>query len=81
MPMVLPIGKEIQKDKLEFALKQLIIRHESLRTSFQRVNDDVVQRIHESVAFEIEYLATDVLGTGSDGQIFAQKGLPGRRRQ
>ncbi|HLP58410.1 MAG TPA: amino acid adenylation domain-containing protein [Candidatus Deferrimicrobium sp.] len=55
MPMVLPLGKEIKKDKLEFALQQLIARHESLRTSFERVNEEVVQRIHESVAFAVEY--------------------------
>ena len=47
MPLVLPLGKEIEKDKLESTLKQLIDRHESLRTSFERVNEEVVQRIHE----------------------------------
>ncbi|MDQ1353207.1 MAG: hypothetical protein QG657_3513, partial [Acidobacteriota bacterium] len=61
MPLVLPIGKEIKRDKLEFALTQLIARHESLRTSFHRLNNEVVQGVHESVAFEIEYL-TGVLG-------------------
>ncbi|HLP45013.1 MAG TPA: condensation domain-containing protein, partial [Candidatus Kapabacteria bacterium] len=57
MPLVLPIGKGIKRDKLEFALRQLIIRHESLRTSFQRVNNEVVQRVHEQVEFELETLA------------------------
>ncbi|MCX6579065.1 MAG: amino acid adenylation domain-containing protein [Candidatus Aminicenantes bacterium] len=55
MPMVLPLGQGIKKDKLEFALRQLIARHESLRTSIERVNADVIQRIHENVEFEIEY--------------------------
>jgi len=55
MPMVLPLGMGIKKDKLELTFKQLIARHESLRTSIERVNDEVVQRIHESVEFEIEY--------------------------
>ncbi|MCX6581803.1 MAG: amino acid adenylation domain-containing protein [Candidatus Aminicenantes bacterium] len=61
MPMVLHLGQGIKKDRLEFALKQLIARHESLRTSIERVNEDVVQRIHENVDFEIEYydLATE----------------------
>ncbi|HLP45065.1 MAG TPA: condensation domain-containing protein, partial [Candidatus Kapabacteria bacterium] len=55
MPTILPLGKEIKKDKLEFALKQLIARHESLRTSIERINDQVIQRIHENVEFKIEY--------------------------
>jgi len=57
MPMVLPFGKGIKKDKLEFSLKQLIARHESLRTSIQRVNEEVVQRIHpaDSIAFLLDY--------------------------
>ncbi|MCU0286474.1 MAG: amino acid adenylation domain-containing protein, partial [Acidobacteria bacterium] len=71
MPLVLPIGKEINKDKLEFALKQLIFRHESLRTSFQSLNNEVVQIVHESVAFEIEYL-TEVLG-GPNRRTLSQK--------
>ncbi|HLP58252.1 MAG TPA: condensation domain-containing protein, partial [Candidatus Deferrimicrobium sp.] len=57
MPMVLPFGKEITKDKLESTLKQLIARHESLRTSFERVKEDVVQVIHpaESIEFSLDY--------------------------
>ena len=62
IPMVLPLGKGIRKDKLESILKRLIARHESLRTSIERVNEEVVQRIHESVEFEVGYynLATEV---------------------
>ncbi|MCX6581121.1 MAG: amino acid adenylation domain-containing protein [Candidatus Aminicenantes bacterium] len=55
IPMVLPLGQGIKKDKLESTLKQLIARHESLRTSFEMLNEEVVQRIHESVEFEVEY--------------------------
>ncbi|MDQ1354395.1 MAG: hypothetical protein QG657_4704, partial [Acidobacteriota bacterium] len=68
IPMVLPLGKEIKADKLEYAFKQLINRHESLRTSIERVNDVVVQRIHESVEFEIEYFAADAGGVGEQTQ-------------
>ncbi|HLP59996.1 MAG TPA: condensation domain-containing protein, partial [Candidatus Deferrimicrobium sp.] len=55
MPRVLPLGKGINKDKLESTLNQLIARHESLRTSFEMVNGEVVQMVHEHVEFAIEY--------------------------
>ncbi|MGD2085220.1 MAG: amino acid adenylation domain-containing protein [Candidatus Aminicenantes bacterium] len=57
MTMVLPLGQGIKKDKLEFSLKQLIARHESLRTSIQRVNEEVVQRIHpaDGIEFSLDH--------------------------
>jgi amino acid adenylation domain-containing protein len=57
IPLVLPPGRDIEKDKLERSLKRLIARHESLRTSFVEVDNVPVQRIHDEVEFEIEYLA------------------------
>ncbi|MCP5108158.1 MAG: amino acid adenylation domain-containing protein [bacterium] len=48
MPAVLPMGKEIEKNKLESVLNQLIARHESLRTSFHMIGGEPVQRIDES---------------------------------
>ncbi|UCH92334.1 MAG: amino acid adenylation domain-containing protein [Candidatus Aminicenantes bacterium] len=45
MPLILPLGKDLEKDKLELTLKRLIARHESLRTSFECVNEEPVQRI------------------------------------
>ncbi|NIM12869.1 MAG: hypothetical protein GTO45_38530, partial [Candidatus Aminicenantes bacterium] len=63
MPLILPVGKEINRQAFESTLKQLIARHESLRTSFIKVNDAAVQKIHppEDIEFEIEYydLATE----------------------
>ncbi|MCU0287363.1 MAG: SDR family NAD(P)-dependent oxidoreductase, partial [Acidobacteria bacterium] len=55
MPFVYPLPKEINKEKLELTLKHLIARHESLRTSFIVVHEEVVQRIHQNVDFAIEY--------------------------
>jgi len=37
------------------AFKKLIERHESFRTSFEMINMEPVQRIHDQVSFEIEY--------------------------
>jgi amino acid adenylation domain-containing protein len=69
LPMVLPLKQEVDLDRLESALKELIERHESLRTSFERINGEPVQRIHDEVEFAIEYfeLATGV--TGKMGKI------------
>jgi amino acid adenylation domain-containing protein len=55
MPFVLPLGKNIEKNKLESTLKKLIVRHEGLRTSFERVDEVPVQKIHKTVDFFIEY--------------------------
>ncbi|HLP57759.1 MAG TPA: condensation domain-containing protein, partial [Candidatus Deferrimicrobium sp.] len=47
------IGPDIEK--LETIFKKLIERHESLRTSFQMINGEPVQRIYDHVEFEIEH--------------------------
>ncbi|NIM15446.1 MAG: SDR family NAD(P)-dependent oxidoreductase [Candidatus Aminicenantes bacterium] len=56
IPFVSSVGEDIDKSKLESALKELIARHDSLRTSFIMVGDEPVQRVHEpdEVEFEIE---------------------------
>ncbi|HLP60306.1 MAG TPA: D-alanine--poly(phosphoribitol) ligase subunit DltA [Candidatus Deferrimicrobium sp.] len=87
MPMVLHLGQALEKDKLESILKQLIARHESLRTSIERVNEEVIQRVHEQVEFAIETLATDAYGVhgqirtltevlGGQGTLFQKGSLP-----
>ncbi|MCP4157618.1 MAG: non-ribosomal peptide synthetase, partial [bacterium] len=48
------------KEKLNDAFKKTLERHESLRTSFHTVNQQVVQRVHEKVEFEIEYGIQDI---------------------
>ncbi|MCP4156009.1 MAG: amino acid adenylation domain-containing protein, partial [bacterium] len=53
---VLDLGKNHHIDKLETILKKLISRHESLRTSFERVNGEPKQKIHHHLEFEIEIL-------------------------
>jgi len=42
-------------EKLEEIFRQLISRHESLRTSFRIVGKEPVQEVHRGVEFEIEY--------------------------
>ncbi|UCH92480.1 MAG: amino acid adenylation domain-containing protein, partial [Candidatus Aminicenantes bacterium] len=61
MPTALELEGEPENSKLEKTFKQLIERHESLRTCFETINETPVQKILEHVEFEIEYydLATE----------------------
>jgi len=61
MPNALNAVGNIDKPRFERAVKDLIKRHEVLRTSFHLIDDEQVQRIHDEVEFEIEYhdLSTD----------------------
>jgi amino acid adenylation domain-containing protein len=57
IPFVLPLGRDIEPARLEAVLKQLVDRHESLRTSFIRVKDEPVQKVHnpDEIDFASEY--------------------------
>jgi len=46
-------------DRLENAFRQLIQRHEALRTSFHIIDGQNVQKIHENVDFKVEYTEAD----------------------
>ncbi len=59
MPGVLEIRGPLDMDKAEAAFRRLILRHESLRTSFMMKEGEVVQRIHERVPFVLEQYAGD----------------------
>jgi amino acid adenylation domain-containing protein len=53
MPLSILLRK-VNKEKLETAFRKLIHRHETLRTSFELVNGESVQRVHDEVEFELE---------------------------
>lgn len=42
--------------QLERAFQALIIRHESLRTSFAQANGHIIQKVHENLEWNIEHL-------------------------
>jgi amino acid adenylation domain-containing protein len=58
-PSVHLVRGPLQKEILEGVVKKLIQRHEPLRTSFLLVNEEPVQRVHDDVEFEMEYLVND----------------------
>ncbi|MCK4260366.1 MAG: hypothetical protein KAX49_15425, partial [Halanaerobiales bacterium] len=56
MPAIFIIEGNLELDRLEVAFKNMVKRHESLRTSFKTMNGEQVQIIHEDVNFEINYI-------------------------
>ncbi|MCP5049022.1 MAG: amino acid adenylation domain-containing protein, partial [bacterium] len=57
MPQFIPFEKIPPVEELETAFTKLINRHESLRTSFHMIDDQPVQRVHDNVAFGIDYFS------------------------
>ncbi|MCG3399240.1 non-ribosomal peptide synthetase [Staphylococcus massiliensis] len=55
MPAVFKIKGDMDVDRMEQAFKELIQRHESLRTSFGVIEDNPVQYVHDEVPFELVY--------------------------
>jgi tyrocidine synthetase-3 len=69
MYSILPLEKNIDAERLESALKKIITRHENLRTSFEVISGQPVQKIHNRVEFSLGHYETDDTGIG---------GLPGQ---
>jgi amino acid adenylation domain-containing protein len=59
---VIPLGQDIDVEKLEAAFRRLIRGHESLRTSFHMIREVPVQRVNDSdrMEFKIEYYDFDL---------------------
>jgi polyketide synthase PksJ len=55
LPTTLIIKGELDYERLTGTFRELIMRHESFRTSFEMWNGEPVQRIHEEIDFAIEY--------------------------
>ncbi|UCH93179.1 MAG: amino acid adenylation domain-containing protein [Candidatus Aminicenantes bacterium] len=55
MPETMLIEGQLSRERLEVAFRQLLFRHESLRTSFHMVKGEPVQQFHQEVAFGVEY--------------------------
>jgi|GEM_PF-375258 len=55
MPTVLQLEGEVNRGHFESAFRSLIERHASFRTAFVIEDSQLIQRIAESVAFDLEY--------------------------
>ncbi|MDR4182554.1 plipastatin non-ribosomal peptide synthetase PpsC [Bacillus subtilis] len=69
MPAVLELEGKLNPERMDRAFKELIKRHESLRTAFEQdAGGDPVQRIHDEVPFTLQ---TTVLGERTEQEAAA----------
>ncbi|MEK5211661.1 plipastatin non-ribosomal peptide synthetase PpsC [Bacillus sp. FSL R5-0603] len=69
MPAVLELKGKLNPERMDRAFKELIKRHESLRTVFEQdAGGDPVQRIHDEVPFTLQ---TTVLGARTEEEAAA----------
>lgn len=52
-PVLLRVEGELDAARLERSLRQLMLRHEALRTSFELLGEAIVQRVHENVELRL----------------------------
>ena len=52
-PFAFRIEGEVDKLRLEEAFRTMIARHDAFRTSFQWENEEIVQRLHDRVSFDL----------------------------
>ncbi|KJK28146.1 condensation domain-containing protein, partial [Paenibacillus polymyxa] len=72
MPGALIIEGSLDKKRLEQAFRQLIERHEALRTRFEMVDGEVIQRIESSAPFSVEYVQASEEETPQYAQDFVR---------
>ncbi|MDG0057028.1 amino acid adenylation domain-containing protein, partial [Paenibacillus sp. P2(2022)] len=73
MPGALIIEGSLDKKRLEQAFRQLIARHEALRTRFDMVDGEVIQRIESSAPFSVEYVQASEEETPQYAQDFVRE--------
>ncbi|MFC2145978.1 amino acid adenylation domain-containing protein [Acidobacteriota bacterium] len=75
IPAILPLAGNIEIQKLESAIKRVIARHESLRTSFIQVNNLPAQKVHEpdELGFKIEYHLAERKAQSAEQKVQSEK--------
>ncbi|WP_051541403.1 non-ribosomal peptide synthetase [Caldalkalibacillus mannanilyticus] len=59
MPSVLSITGRLEQNKVQTAFQELIKRHDTLRTSFEMIDGQPVQRIYQNVEFQLSFIYVD----------------------
>ncbi len=54
-PVIKIINGELDLERLTGVFKEIVRRHDSLRTSFDVIDDVIVQRVHQEVRFEVGF--------------------------
>ncbi|MGE5343913.1 MAG: amino acid adenylation domain-containing protein [Candidatus Omnitrophota bacterium] len=62
MPTFFILEGDVDKERLERAFELLVNRHESLRTSFQMIDGEPVQRVEDKIEFKIDDSLTGLTG-------------------
>ena len=75
IPRVVPLAGQVDIQQMENTFRQLIKRHESLRTSFHMLEKEPVQWIHDQVQFEIEYKEVEIEVKVEEGDNEGTRGL------
>ncbi|MCK4261450.1 MAG: AMP-binding protein, partial [Halanaerobiales bacterium] len=60
IPGAMIIEGELKLERLEDAVHSLINRHEALRTSFELIEGEPVQRVHQDVDFNIQHIKSSI---------------------
>ena len=76
MPYLMPLVEDIPREKLEAVFRELIARHESLRTSFETINMEPVQVIHQKIDFSISQANIEESVSGDIEEIMARLTVP-----
>ncbi|WP_189032798.1 non-ribosomal peptide synthetase, partial [Paenibacillus albidus] len=56
MPFLLKLEGEFDHGRLEQAFKALVQRHDAFRTSFAIIDGEPLQKVHDSIQFNVNYL-------------------------
>ncbi|WP_146236243.1 condensation domain-containing protein, partial [Paenibacillus barcinonensis] len=56
IPGAMLLEGQLDRQRFEEAFRGLVARHETIRTGFEMVQGEAVQRIYEEAAFEVEYV-------------------------
>lgn len=59
MPNAIILEGKLDRERFDISFKSLLQRHEILRTSFDLIDGEPIQKVHESVDFEIDYIDSD----------------------